>query len=301
MVEWVAMGSGMKGMSEQMGRMAGQMSGMAGMGMGGWDGGISKERTEKAKKTQDVDADRFLAPVRLDAAQARRSAQDQGGVRDQDRAEVTKLKEAEKNYPAVTQTQAGRRIEAASLKSRSDRFGPYQGDVGTGTRGARGAPDPSPAGAAPAPAAPDGDWRRRSAEVTPRGECQRSVQGASVRRPVPDRHELTLDALNRSPITSTRHSTSDPKVLATMAQQDAMEQAKEFLRQVIKYRFWISISVAALFATIAYSWGPGPSATRPPRRPRKSRPRRPKSRQYNSNTIPNARNTSRSSRRRPRS
>jgi len=37
-----------------------------------------------------------------------------------------------------------------------------------------------------------------------------------------------------------------------------MEQAKEFLRQVIKYRFWISITVAALFATIAYLVGSKP-------------------------------------------
>jgi len=36
-----------------------------------------------------------------------------------------------------------------------------------------------------------------------------------------------------------------------MAKQDAMETAKEALRQVIKYRFWICISVAALFAIIA--------------------------------------------------
>ena len=43
-----------------------------------------------------------------------------------------------------------------------------------------------------------------------------------------------------------------------MAQSDAMEQAKEFLRQVIKYRFWISISVAALFAAIAYFVGSRP-------------------------------------------
>jgi len=40
--------------------------------------------------------------------------------------------------------------------------------------------------------------------------------------------------------------------------QDAAEQAKEFLRQVIRYRFWISIGVAALFATIAYLVGSGP-------------------------------------------
>jgi hypothetical protein len=43
-----------------------------------------------------------------------------------------------------------------------------------------------------------------------------------------------------------------------MAQADAMETAKEVLRQIIKYRFWISISVAALFATIAYTVGSGP-------------------------------------------
>src|SRR5262245_51457390 len=43
-----------------------------------------------------------------------------------------------------------------------------------------------------------------------------------------------------------------------MAQKDATEQAKEVLRQIIKYRFWISISIAALFALIAYYMGAGP-------------------------------------------
>ena len=43
-----------------------------------------------------------------------------------------------------------------------------------------------------------------------------------------------------------------------MAQADAMETAKEVLRQIIRYRFWIAISVAALFAVIAYSVGSGP-------------------------------------------
>src|SRR5208282_3794659 len=38
----------------------------------------------------------------------------------------------------------------------------------------------------------------------------------------------------------------------------AVEQLKEFLRQCIKYRFWISLSVAALFAIIAYFLGSGP-------------------------------------------
>src|SRR5271157_308377 len=38
----------------------------------------------------------------------------------------------------------------------------------------------------------------------------------------------------------------------------AVEQLKEFLRQCIKHRFWISLSVAALFAIIAYFLGSSP-------------------------------------------
>ena len=37
-----------------------------------------------------------------------------------------------------------------------------------------------------------------------------------------------------------------------------MDQVKEFLRQCVKYRFWISLGVAALFAIIAYFLGSGP-------------------------------------------
>ena len=43
-----------------------------------------------------------------------------------------------------------------------------------------------------------------------------------------------------------------------MAQQDATEQVKEVVRQLIKYRFWICISLAALFGVIAYMVGSGP-------------------------------------------
>ena len=43
-----------------------------------------------------------------------------------------------------------------------------------------------------------------------------------------------------------------------MAQQDAMETVKEVVRQLIKYRFWIAISAAALFGLIAYFMGAGP-------------------------------------------
>jgi hypothetical protein len=42
------------------------------------------------------------------------------------------------------------------------------------------------------------------------------------------------------------------------SQTDAMETAKEILRQIIKYRFWISVGIAALFASIAYVVGSGP-------------------------------------------
>src|SRR5271166_5784169 len=38
----------------------------------------------------------------------------------------------------------------------------------------------------------------------------------------------------------------------------AVEQLKEFLRQCIKYRFWISLGVAALLAIIAYFLGSSP-------------------------------------------
>src|SRR4051794_16831402 len=37
-----------------------------------------------------------------------------------------------------------------------------------------------------------------------------------------------------------------------------MDQVKEFLRQCIRYRFWISLGVAALFSIIAYFVGSGP-------------------------------------------
>jgi hypothetical protein len=41
-----------------------------------------------------------------------------------------------------------------------------------------------------------------------------------------------------------------------------LEQLKEFLRQCIKYRFWISLSVAALFSIIAYFLGSRPVAAK---------------------------------------
>ncbi len=74
-----------------------------------------------------------------------------------------------------------------------------------------------------------------------------------------------------------------------MAQQDAaMEQAKEFLRQVIKYRFWISISVAALFATIAYFVGSGPVREAAAKEAVAIKAAEGEVKKYNSRAIPNA-------------
>ena len=87
-----------------------------------------------------------------------------------------------------------------------------------------------------------------------------------------------------------------------MAQQDAMEQVKEVVRQIIKYRFWISIGVAALFGLIAYFMGSGPvQRTGRRRRPTKSRRPRTRSRQYTSPTIPTKEYEPIVVRRRPRS
>ncbi len=73
-----------------------------------------------------------------------------------------------------------------------------------------------------------------------------------------------------------------------MAQQDAMEQVKEFLRQVIKYRFWISIGVAALFAVIAYMVGSSPIRAKADEATKKITGALTEVKQYISNTIPTA-------------
>jgi len=71
-----------------------------------------------------------------------------------------------------------------------------------------------------------------------------------------------------------------------MAQQDAMEQVKEFLRQVIKYRFWISIGVAALFALIAYMVGSRPIRAKAEDETKKITAALTDVKQYTSPTIP---------------
>jgi hypothetical protein len=69
-------------------------------------------------------------------------------------------------------------------------------------------------------------------------------------------------------------------------QQEVMEQAKEFLRLVIKYRFWISIGVAALFALIAYGVGAGPMKDETKKATDAIVAAEKEVKQYTSNTIP---------------
>ncbi len=73
-----------------------------------------------------------------------------------------------------------------------------------------------------------------------------------------------------------------------MAQQDAMEQAKEFLRQVIRYRFWISVGVAALFALIAYLVGSSPVRAKAVAEEKKITGALTEVKQYTSTAIPTA-------------
>jgi hypothetical protein len=73
-----------------------------------------------------------------------------------------------------------------------------------------------------------------------------------------------------------------------MAQQDAMEQAKEFLRQVIKYRFWISIGVAAIFSLIAYMVGSSPIRAKADAQTKAIAGALTDVKQYTSNAIPTA-------------
>jgi hypothetical protein len=79
-------------------------------------------------------------------------------------------------------------------------------------------------------------------------------------------------------------------VTLTMAQsqQEAMEQAKEFLRQVIKYRFWISITIAALFATIAYTVGSKPVRDATAKEVSTITAAEKEVKQYNNTSTPNA-------------
>jgi hypothetical protein len=71
-----------------------------------------------------------------------------------------------------------------------------------------------------------------------------------------------------------------------MAQKEAMEQAKEVLRLMIKYRFWISIGVAALFALIAYFVGSGPVRAKADVATKKIKTAESTVKQYASPTIP---------------
>jgi hypothetical protein len=71
-----------------------------------------------------------------------------------------------------------------------------------------------------------------------------------------------------------------------MAQADAMEQVKEVVRQLIKYRFWISISFAALFGLIAYLVGAGPVRTKADEETKKIKSAETEVKTYSVPTIP---------------
>ena len=67
-----------------------------------------------------------------------------------------------------------------------------------------------------------------------------------------------------------------------------MDQLKEFLRQCVKYRFWIVVGVAALFPMIAYFVGSGPIKAKADDRDRRpSRAPTTDVKQYSAPNIPN--------------
>ena len=84
-------------------------------------------------------------------------------------------------------------------------------------------------------------------------------------------------------------------------QQDAMEQVKEVVRQMIKYRFWISIGIAALFGLIAYFVGAVAGAGQGRRRDQENQGRRERRQAVHVARDSHHATTSRSSRRRPAS
>ena len=165
--------------------------------------------------------------------------------------------EAEKNNPAVTMPK-GEEIQAASLK-KSEEIDTKLAKRGTGERpgGVRRAwlrrrrvarpgcgPQPPP----PRVTGAQGRLRTRRRSTFPRsgiGSTWLDLTSGSV-----ERRGKPIFRFTTFPILWKAHS--------TMAQQDAMEQVKEVVRQLIKYRFWISIGVAALFGLIAYFVGSGP-------------------------------------------
>jgi hypothetical protein len=71
-----------------------------------------------------------------------------------------------------------------------------------------------------------------------------------------------------------------------MAQQDAMEQVKEVVRQIIKYRFWISVGFAALFGIIAYLVGASPVRAKAEAETKKIKDAETEVKQYASTNIP---------------
>jgi hypothetical protein len=76
--------------------------------------------------------------------------------------------------------------------------------------------------------------------------------------------------------------------MAQITQQEVMEQVKQFIRLCIKYRFWISIGVAALFAVVAYVAGSRPVRAQAEDETRKIKGAESEVKKYASSNIPTA-------------
>jgi hypothetical protein len=69
-------------------------------------------------------------------------------------------------------------------------------------------------------------------------------------------------------------------------QQEAMDQVKEVVRLMIKYRFWIAVGIAALFGVIAYFVGAGPVRQKADEETKKIKAAENDVKQYTSPAIP---------------
>ena len=205
-----------------------------------------------------------------------RKAKDRGDE-GQGQGLVDKMKEAEKTELGGHDPQ--RRGDREGLEAEDERagIGDRQGLVDHRQSARRGHPGPLRRAGRRAPGAPPGRRPRRAppagAEASDRcspaagawGQAACSRRGRA--RPLEPRADVPrlLDRLVDFP--SELAEPTLQKALTTM------DQLKEFLRQCIKYRFWISVGVAALFAIIAYFVGSGPvqakaeKETRPSSRP----------------------------------
>ncbi len=257
--------------------MAPGMGGMTGMpGMAGGQGADLKKQLKTLTRTDFLLQFVWKPPI----AETRPKT-------DEDRIKAVKdfreqLVKAEEKNPAVRtiKEDTEKQLEASSLKKSEQLESQMTKALGAtpGAPGAAGMAPAVPGAAMPGAAAMPGgaDARRpgrRGAQVTvgsadvcaatrPWGSS--SVDGSSVpAAPLIRKARVRFKSGQTVGCTQRYVIAPDPsgslmKVPATMAKEDTTEQIKEVLRQIIKYRFWISIGFAALFAVIAYFMGSGP-------------------------------------------